>query len=129
MSHWLLLGGFGAMGAIARALLSTWLNPDVASGSLPWGTIAANLIGCFVLGVLAGCTLSSNRIPENLRAPIMTGFLGSFTTFSTFGVETVRLLETGAYATAAVSLLLQVVGGLALAALGLVVGRALCSTP
>lgn len=92
---------------------------------MPWGTIAANLAGCFVLGLLAGLTATSPRIPEWLRVPLMTGFLGSFTTFSTFSVETIRLIEVGALGTAAASLLLQVLGGLLLAAVGLAVGRML----
>lgn len=90
---------------------------------MPWGTIAANLAGCFLLGFLAGLTATSPRVPEPLRAPLMTGFLGSFTTFSTFSVETVRLVEAGALGTAAASLLLQVLAGLLLAALGLLAGR------
>ena len=116
---------FGALGAISRALLGAWLNPaDVTSG-IPWGTVAVNISGCFVLGLLAGLTMTSERVPAALRAPLMTGFLGSFTTFSTFSVETVRLLEAGALAAAAASLLLQLVGGLLAAAAGMAVGRAL----
>ena len=124
MSHWLMLGGFGALGAICRAALGVWLNP-VATSGMPWGTVAANLLGCFLLGFLAGFTLSSDRIPTPLRAPLMTGFLGSFTTFSTFSVESIRLLEAGAYTTALLSVGLQVLGGLLLAGAGLALGRML----
>ena len=125
MNQFLLIGVFGALGAICRAGLSAWLNPVDAAAGMPWGTIAANLAGCFVLGFLAGLALSSSRIPPALRVPLMTGFLGSFTTFSTFSVEVVRLVEAGAIGTGVLCLLLQLIGGLLLAAAGLVVGRAL----
>ena len=125
MAQFLLIGAFGALGAICRAGLSAWLNPTAAVVGMPWGTIAANLAGCFVLGFLAGLTLSSSRIPQPLRAPLMTGFLGSFTTFSTFSVEVVRLIESGEVGTGIACLLLQVLGGLLLAAAGLAAGRAL----
>jgi len=115
----LLIGLFGALGAISRALLSMWLNPDRLGAGLPWGTIVANLLGSLLIGLLIGV---SGRLPEPWRSMLTTGFLGSLTTFSTFNLETVALFSAGRPGLAAANLLLQLVLGLAGAAAGLSLG-------
>ena len=118
----LLIGLLGALGAVCRAVLSGWLNPKVLGSGMPWGTIAANLIGSLLIGVLIGL---SGRLPEPWRSALITGFLGSLTTFSTFNLELVEMVTKGSPGLAALNLVLQLVLGLAGAAVGLVIGRAL----
>ncbi|MFT5684019.1 MAG: CrcB protein [Myxococcota bacterium] len=115
----LLIGVFGALGAISRALLSTWLNPVKLGVGMPWGTIAANLVGSVLIGVAIGL---SGRLSEPWRSALTTGFLGSLTTFSTFNLETVELFTAGRPGLAAANLVFQVGLGLAGAAVGLSVG-------
>ena len=117
-----LIGVLGALGAVCRAVLSGWLNPKDLGGGMPWGTIAANLIGSLLIGVLIGL---SGRLPEPWRSALTTGFLGSLTTFSTFNLELVELVSKGSPGLAALNLVMQLGLGLAGAAVGLLIGRAL----
>lgn len=119
---WIAVGG--ALGALARYGLSGWVY-GIAGSRLPWGTVAVNLAGCFLLGVVAELTLRSGWVGPQMRAGLGIGFLGSFTTFSTFAVETWRELERGDLVAAVGNLLLNVVGGLLLVVLGLLAARAL----
>lgn len=121
---WIAIGG--ALGALARYGLSGWVY-GVAGARLPWGTLAVNLAGCFLIGVLAELTLRSGWVGPQVRAGVGIGFLGSFTTFSTFAVETWREMERGDWLAAGGNLLLNTVGGLALVMLGLLTARALLS--
>ncbi len=80
----------GAFGAIARHLSSiTWTQ--LAGDRFPWGTLFVNVLGCFLLGWLARTAANSDAISDSMKLTIGTGFLGAFTTFSTFGVQTVQL--------------------------------------
>jgi fluoride exporter len=81
----------GAVGAPARYLLDRTVQQR-RKGVFPWGTLAVNLLGCLVLGLLAGAAQS---LPKDLVVLAGTGGCGAFTTFSTFGYETIRLLEEG----------------------------------
>ena len=112
----------GALGALSRWGLGRLVQAAIP-GSFPWGTLAANALGCLVLGMITG--ISSALLPDHLRVPIATGFLGSFTTFSTFSVESVRLVEQGSYGLAAGNVVGSLVVGLVFAAIGLSLGRAL----
>ena len=122
MVHYLTIGLFGALGAIARAGLSAWLNPAVLD-RIPLGTLVANITGSFLLGLLTGLASVGRGLPEQWRTPVTTGFLGSLTTFSTFSVETLRLAESGSWRLAGLNLLLQLGLGLPAAGLGLYLGR------
>lgn len=93
LGNMLAVGIGAALGAIARWLLGLWLNSF--SASLPWGTLAANLVGAYLIGVALGCFLIFPETPGWLRLLVTTGFLGGLTTFSTFSAETVGLLERG----------------------------------
>lgn len=117
---WLALAG--AVGTLARygvqRLCLLWPGPG-----FPWGTLAANALGCFLFGWIA--TRASERLtlsPE-LSLVLLTGFLGAFTTFSTFAFETGDYLRTGAYGLAAANLLLNQALGLGLFFAGIFVGR------
>jgi len=117
------IGTMGAFGALARHLAGTWVKAHIAS-PLPVGTIAVNLVGSFALGLLTSLA-ASQVVPEEWHAPLAIGFLGSFTTFSTFGVETVSLLEKAQYGAALANLAVQLLLGFGAAAAGLALGRQL----
>src|SRR5690554_2979614 len=116
MATLLTLGNFvavglgAALGAVARWLLGLWLNH---SGALmPWGTLAANFIGAYAIGLLLGALLNFTDSPEWLRLFLVTGVLGGLTTFSTFSAETVGLLSRGDYFSALGYALISVAGSL-----------------
>lgn len=81
------------IGALARWRLSLWLNQSAAV--LPWGTLAANWIGAYLVGVAVVFFQSQTQIDPVWRLAIITGFLGALTTFSTFSVEVVSMLQHG----------------------------------
>jgi CrcB protein len=113
----------GALGALARWRISDWAQQSSPS-LLPLGTMTVNIVGSFLLGVLISASLGGS-VPETWRVPLATGFLGSFTTFSTFSVETIQLIEQGQLRLAMFNLLLQLSLGLVSAAGGLALGRAI----
>ncbi len=86
------IGGF--VGAIARYGVSSFFAGS-SIGSFPTGTFLANILGCLLIGAAVGLIEGSEIASENLRLLVITGLLGSFTTFSTFGLEVFSLLETG----------------------------------
>lgn len=94
ITQWLSIGLGGALGAVSRSALGLWLNPKV-TGTLPWGTFTANLVGSLILGVLLGLLLSQRMTSPTAWALLAMGFCGAFTTFSTFSMETVILARTG----------------------------------
>jgi fluoride exporter len=110
----------GAIGAPTRFLLDRTVQSRHDS-VFPWGTLCVNLIGSLILGVLAGAATAHDGA---LWTVLGTGFCGALTTYSTFGYETVRLLETGARAIAVLNVAVSVVAGIAVAALGFVAGGA-----
>ncbi len=109
---------FGAcLGALARWQLGLWLSP---SGALiPWGTLAANLIGGYLVGVCVGVFQQLPGLDPLWRLTLVTGFLGALTTFSSFSVEVVALLQQGRYALALGTSSAHLLGSLALTLLGL----------
>jgi CrcB protein len=111
----------GALGAAARYGVGR-LALHLGLLDFPWGTWAVNLTGCFLLG-LAFPWLAHGQ--GRLFALAVVGFLGAFTTFSTYSLETLLLMESGKAGLAALNALGSVAAGLALAALGLSLARAL----
>lgn len=111
----------GALGALAR--YGVQLGLPHSPGAWPWATVAVNLTGCLLIGLLLAVLLA--RAPDHpwLRPFLATGVLGGYTTFSTFSVDAVQLAEAGRWPMAVVYLLVSVVGGLAAVVLGLGVGR------
>jgi CrcB protein len=107
---------FGIAGTLARYGLQGFVQQRTGS-TFPSGTLLVNLIGCFLLGVIAQYALTHLTISPDWRIGITVGFFGAFTTFSTFSYETVRMLQDGDWMRAATYLLASVVGGL-LAAFG-----------
>jgi CrcB protein len=116
---WICLGG--AAGTGARYLIAVWSARRFGS-AFPYGTLIANLSGCFVIAALMHAALTLGWSPT-LRAAITIGFLGGLTTYSSFNYETMRLVEEGAPATAAVNLVVTILGGFAAGWLGLIAAR------
>ena len=94
--NWVAVGAGAAIGAWLRWGLSQWLNHS--HSHLPLGTLLANLVGGFLIGVAVGFFGSQPGLPEAWRLFVITGFLGGLTTFSTFSVEAVNLLHRTEYA-------------------------------
>lgn len=111
----LVLAG-GALGASLRYLTDLFIQA-LHDSVLPWGTFTVNVVGSLILGAIAGATASSN-LPAWVLTLAGTGFCGALTTFSTFGFETVRLIEDGSLLEAAGNAVLSLVFGLGAVSLG-----------
>ena len=110
----------GAVGALLR-----WrLGVVFAARQFPWSTLGINLIGSLLLAfLLAGP--ATTRFSDTTTLALSIGLIGSFTTFSTFGYESITLLRDGRLATAVVYVAMSIIGGLACAGLGYLLGRSL----
>lgn len=94
MLHILVIGFGGFIGAISRYGISLFLQTRLGAG-FPWGTLAVNLLGCFLIGLLMELVQGGATLSPRLRLALITGFLGALTTFSTFGYETIQLAAQG----------------------------------
>lgn len=115
------VGGF--VGAIARYAVDGWVARWLGA-SFPWGTLVINVSGSLLIGVLFAASVERATLPAELRGPVMIGFVGAYTTFSTFMLESWRLMEDGSIALAFVNLGGALVLGLAAVAIGIAIGRA-----
>ncbi len=106
MLHILAIALGGAAGALGRYWVSGWINS--AEQRIPYGTLTCNVVGSFLMGVCFVLILEKSRLNPELRPLLMVGFLGAFTTFSTFSLETVALLQQGHVMSAAIYILLSV---------------------
>ena len=122
MSRYLLIAGFGAAGAASRYALDSWVT-DLTGGQFPWGTMTVNVLGAFLLGVLVAITTERLLLDQNWRIGIGIGFLGSFTTFSTYAYESVRLAEDSAWLLTFANVFGMVAVGMMAALAGLALGR------
>ncbi|HBT82588.1 MAG: camphor resistance protein CrcB [Desulfuromonadales bacterium GWD2_61_12] len=118
------IGLFGALGCLSRYAVSGWTY-SLCGRMLPWGTLAVNVIGSFILGLIMEGSLRSTLIGPELRIGLTVGFLGGFTTFSTFSYETIRYLEEGSLLQAGGNILLNVAVCVVFAWLGIVLARQL----
>ena len=112
----------GAVGAVLRYWVSNWVYTFSGRG-FPYGTLAVNVLGSLVMGFLFVWLLERLSNDLTLRAFLLIGLLGAFTTFSTFSVETLNLIESGQLARALANVLLSVVLCIAAAALGVLLAR------
>jgi CrcB protein len=116
------VGLAGLFGTLVRYWLSGWVDQRVGE-TFPTGTLVVNLAGCFLAGFLYQLFEGRFLVDPAVRAAILLGFLGGFTTFSSFGVQTFALLRDGEYAFAAVNIVISNVGGLALVWAGYVFSK------
>lgn len=112
----LAVGCGAACGAWLRWWLGMRLNPLLAH--LPLGTLAANLVGGYLIGVALALFTAHHGLPHELRLFVITGFLGALTTFSTFSAEVVQLLQAAHYGWALLAAGLHLCGSLSMTALG-----------
>ena len=125
MTQLLMVGAGGAFGAIGRYLLSTWVY-SLTGRAFPWGTLAVNLLGSLLMGFLSVWLLERmTLVSDEMRALLMVGFLGAFTTFSTFSLETLLLLEQGAVARAGVNIVVSVIICIFAAWMGTLIAKAI----
>lgn len=105
-----------SLGALARWGLALWLSPG---GVIPWGTLAANLVGGYLIGVCIAVFQAMPELDPVWRLLLVTGFLGALTTFSTFSAEVVSFLMQGRYGMALATSGLHVAGSLVMTVLGM----------
>ncbi len=117
---WIGLGGF--LGANARFLVGTWAL-EKWGPNFPAGTLLVNVTGSFLLGVTLAITAGRLGLDPRLRLLLAVGFMGAYTTFSTYAYETAQLLLTGTWWPGIISVLANNAVSVAAAVLGLVVGR------
>jgi CrcB protein len=118
----LLVALAGAVGAVARFCLDGWIL-ERTGGGFPWGTFVINVSGSLLLGLVSGLVLY-HGLPEMPRLLVGTGFCGAYTTFSTFGYETIRLAEGDTGLPAGANALGSMVAGIAAAAAGVAAAAA-----
>jgi CrcB protein len=116
---WICLAGGAGTGA--RYLVAAWTAQRFGS-TFPYGTLTVNLAGCFVIAALMHAAIAIGWSPT-VRAALTIGFIGGFTTYSSFNYETMRLFEEGSSSLAAANIGATLIGGLVAGWLGLVVAR------
>jgi CrcB protein len=121
---YVLIAVFGAAGAVSRYALDGWVS-DLTHGQFPWGTFVINLAGAFALGLVVALTTERLLPHPNWRTALGIGYLGSFTTFSTYTYESVKLAEDGAVGLALLNSVGMLALGLMAAFTGLALGRSL----
>ena len=114
----ILIAVFGAIGTLARYGLQGFVQVRTG-GTFPYGTLLVNLTGCFLLGLIGQFTMNRTVISPDWRMAIAVGFFGGYTTFSSFGWETIKMVEDGEWLKAAIYVFTSVVFGLLLTFLGI----------
>ncbi len=122
MGQVLAIAAGGATGALLRFWMSGWVYSMLGRG-FPYGTLVVNVLGSLLIGVLSVLLIERFSLGPEWRAAILIGLLGGFTTFSTFSLETLNLIEAGAHAKALVNVTLSVVLCVAAAWIGVIAGR------
>ena len=114
-----LVGVGGLIGASSRYAVGRWVNDMAGNPAFPYGTLAVNVIGCLLIGVLAGLAATRTILGVDTRAFLIVGVLGGFTTYSAFGLETVELIRRGEFFVGLSNVVLQITLGLAAVWVGL----------
>jgi CrcB protein len=118
LGNLVLVGAGGFVGSVMRYALSGAVHRFVPMAVFPYGTLAVNGVGCLLIGVLAGLSDSRNAFGPEMRLFLFLGVLGGFTTFSTFGHETLALARDGERLAASTNVVLQLAVGLGCAWIG-----------
>jgi CrcB protein len=124
MRQLLAVAAGGAAGAVMRWLMASGIQ-RMAGGAFPWGTLVVNALGSFLLGFLFVWLIERSSASELMRLALTVGFLGAFTTFSTYSLESIRLLQEGAFTLAFGNIVGQVIVCLMLTWLGVQLARVL----
>lgn len=120
----LLIGVGGFAGAVARYLIDARVTAWTG-GSLPWGTFVINITGSLAVGLLFALVIERTALPAEIRGPVMIGFIGSYTTFSTLALESWRMIQDGAWLYASANLLGSIIVGVLAVVAGVALGRAI----
>ena len=124
MQHILLIGIGGALGAVSRYGIGMFIHRKLGHG-FPHGTLAVNVIGCLIIGLLFHIIESTDESHRLWRSGMITGFLGALTTFSAFGFETVKCFQQGNPVAGAMNVALNVTAGVIAVCVGITVARVL----
>ena len=122
MSQTLAIAAGGAIGALLRFWMSNGVYAWLGRG-FPYGTLAVNVLGSLTMGFLYVVLLERLTTSPEIRGALLIGFLGAFTTFSTFSIETLNLIEQADFLKAGLNILLSVTACLAACWFGLVIGK------
>ena len=118
---WVGVGGF--LGSVGRFVVAGFFNRLSPALAFPIGTLAVNILGCFLIGLLHGLAESRNILGTDIRIFLFIGVLGGFTTYSTFGFESLALLKDGEFFKTSANILLHVIVGLSAVWIGDTLGR------
>jgi len=124
MTQLLAIAAGGSVGAVMRFIVSTGIYSWLGRG-FPYGTLVVNVIGSLLMGLLYELFLQRLSVSPEVRAVLLVGFLGAFTTFSTFSIETINLIEQGYLVKAIVNVLASVILCVLAAWVGLQIARQL----
>jgi CrcB protein len=119
----LLVGVGGFLGSVGRFVVSGFFNRLSPALAFPIGTLAVNILGCFLIGLLHGLAESRNMLGTDTRIFLFIGVLGGFTTYSTFGFESLALLKDGEFFKTSANILLHVIVGFSAVWIGDTLGR------
>lgn len=118
--NYIIVALFAFFGGISRYLLGlTIIQPN----GFPLGTLMINVVGCFILAFLVQYIETTEKVPDWLTLGMKTGFIGAFTTFSTYSLEAVKLIETQQWGYALIYVLVTIIGGLSMTLLGYSLGN------
>ena len=122
MERILLLFAAGGLGTISRYAVATWVQ-RASSTDFPWGVMTTNALGSFAFGLIYSLVEDPNLLSGEARLILLVGFMGAFTTFSTFAFDTSQLIRDDRYLWAAGNMILNNAIGLSLVFLGIGLGR------
>ncbi len=113
----------GGLGAVCRFLVSRTINQLPLPTKFPFGTFAVNMVGCFVIGFLFQ-SINDNLVPKRIQLFLVTGFLGGFTTFSSFSLESANLFGIRDFSAGIVNMALSTILGVVFVSLGMMLAAA-----